>query len=458
MSSIRYEIAGELVALSPLHVGTGTERTLAGVIGKPGEDPPGVVAIARDGRGRPFLPGTTLKGMLRRTGEAHLAKAARVEALFGAIRDEEGGGTMGALFVRGAAEIVPGNADGMPYAESATQAGAGDLDPGVFIAARTRVDRHAGTAADNTLHFAEMVAPGARFALRLLLDPGSADRNEAEALLQHLVRVLSLLCAPEGVAIGRGQADGQGRVQLTPNTVTVTRLFVTRGGTLGRENATRIWQNRGRPATPAASSRVSLTLTCAGPFGVINSSHRPQRDEDGDPVGPQIKAQAGAGRPLLLGSSLTGALRSRAAWLEARRRHRGGQSISSGREIDDPDCDNWRTVDQLSSVERLFGVTGFRGLVQVENLQVVRGEGASFTSVKLDRFSGAPIDNSLFQTELFIGTTIQVTVALAERPRLTIAECDRELFDQLIGDVVANGIELGYGGSKGFGWFAARRA
>jgi CRISPR/Cas system CSM-associated protein Csm3 (group 7 of RAMP superfamily) len=453
MFRTRYEIAGELTALSPLHIGTGTERTVTGVIGKPGDDPPGVAAIVRDCRGRPFPPGTTLKGLLRRTGEVHLANAARVEALFGAIRDEEGGGTMGALLVRGAAEIAPGNADGMPYAESASQAGAGDLGPGVFVAARTRVDRHAGTAADNTLHFAEMAAPGARFALRLLLDPGSADRNEAEALLQDLVRALSLLCLPEGAAIGRGQADGQGRVQLIPNTVTVTRLFVTRGGTLGRENATRIWQNRGRVTTPTAPSRVNLTLTCAGPFGVIDSSYRPQRDQDGDPVGPQLKSQTGVGRPLLLGSSLTGALRTRAAWLEARRLHRAGRSISSGR-----DCDNWRTVDQLSSVERLFGVTGLRGLVQVKKLEVVRGERASFTSVKLDRFSGAPIDNALFQTELFIGTTIQVTVALAERPRVMMAETDRQLFDRLIEDVIANGIVLGHGGSKGFGWFAARRA
>lgn len=72
--------------------------------------------------------------------------------------------------MRGAAETKAGNAAGMPYARD-----------GVFVAARTRIDRNTGTAAANALHFSEMVAPEACFRLRLLLDPRDPRQADSAA-------------------------------------------------------------------------------------------------------------------------------------------------------------------------------------------------------------------------------------------------------------------------------------
>jgi len=444
MFRTRFEITGELSVRSPLHIGSGRTVTREAVSGKKGEPPPEIAALVRDVRGRPFLPGTTLKGLLRRIGESALDQA-DCEGLFGVIR-ETSQGAIGALIVRGAAETAHGNAHGMPYA-----------DGGVFVVARTRVDRHSGTADDNSLHFTEMVAPDARFGLRLLLEP--LPSQDGDKMIRDLIGVLSELCNPAGVAIGRGQTDGFGRVQLDLNKVEIKRLVLNKQGDFAAQNATAVWHKNKRPARVAGANRVKLVLTCDGPFVVLDPSHLPQHDAAGNPTGPQLKAQGRSGKALLLGSSLSGALRNRAAWLEALRRHKGGQPVTSSREIDDmsrrlPASDG---PASLTAVERVFGVTGFRGLLEIAAIEVTKGAAARFASVKLDRFSGAPIDNALFETETFVGTEVTVTIGLAARPKLPIEKADSHLFKTIVEDILKNGIVLGHGGGKGFGWFSVRR-
>ncbi len=463
MSRVRFQINGELVNLSPLHVGSGEAAKEHAVVGKSGEAPPEVAGVVRDVRDRPFIPGTTLKGLLRRCGETLFPAvdgepSREVRELFGLIRSSEpagpqasrSSGAIGALIVRGAEEIAAPEARGMPYSEST-------LGAGLFVAARTRVDRHTGTAADNSLHFAEMVAPGARFRLRLLLEPRRRG-SDAEILLTQTVCVMAALCDPGGVAVGRGQADGLGRMQLDPDSVTIRRLTLNDQGCLQPADATVIWRQR-QSAAVAPGQQLTLTLSCDGPFAILDSSHVRPKDEAGEPTGPQLKAQAHLGRPLVLGSSLSGALRARAAWQEARRRHRAGEQLADSRAIDDPSrvLDAQKSPDTLTAVERLFGVSGFRGQVDIVSLEVTKGTVAGFTSVKLDRFSGAPIDNALYETEAFIDTEIKVTLALAARPGLLVRDDDREVFKSLIDDIVANGLMLGHGGGKGFGWFSVKQ-
>ncbi|MFX4861166.1 hypothetical protein ABTC05_19195, partial [Acinetobacter baumannii] len=66
-------------------------------------------------------------------------------------------------------------------------------------------------------------------------------------------------------------------------------------------------------------------------------------------------------------------------------------------------------------VRRLFGAVGFRGLLAVETLTVSKAIPWSATSVRIDRFSGAPIDNALFTTAAFRQTELQVTLVLEDR-------------------------------------------
>ena len=452
------EIAGELCVLSALHLGAGYSRPLPASPAARTRDieergPPEVAAIARDSRDRPFLTGTTLKGALRRIAEAKVTDGKLDEEtfkrLFGVI-DDPSGSRMGSLQIRGAPEMKAADATGMPYAGAA-------LGQGVFIAARTRIDRHSGSADDNTLHFQEMVAPQARFRLEVVLERRrrSAKAAELEAEIGHdlgqVIGILADLSEESGIAIGRGQADGQGRIRLDPAKVKITQHTVSAQGAFVPRDKTELWRKRAQTEPRAPIDTATFTLRCAGPFLVVDSSHEPTRDPDGGPSGPQVVAQRMGGQALLLGSGVTGALRARAAWLEALRRHRAGETISDSRVIDDPGKSN---IADLTAVERLFGVTGFRGLLQVRDLKVASGPKAELTSVKLDRFSGAPIDNALYTTEAFTDVTIDLTLDLTGRPSTAPSQDERTLFRSLVKDVEDNGIMLGHGGNKGFGWFS----
>src|SRR5205807_2453166 len=81
-----------------------------------GDSAPEVAAIVRDGAERPYLPGTTIKGLLRRLGEAR--SSPEIATLFGEIKDAPDSGQMGAVLVRGARMIKAGNAQTMPFAKA----------------------------------------------------------------------------------------------------------------------------------------------------------------------------------------------------------------------------------------------------------------------------------------------------------------------------------------------------
>jgi hypothetical protein len=150
MFDARYQVKFELELLAPLHVGTGEREVIPGVGGRDTNDKPEVTLIARDHENKPFLPSSSIKGLLRRICEE--TNKAFVDVLFGAIKKDDTG-AMGAVLARGGTLVAaPPAAGAYPYGRTA----AGDLGPGVFVAARTAVDPRAGTAADHRLYFQEM--------------------------------------------------------------------------------------------------------------------------------------------------------------------------------------------------------------------------------------------------------------------------------------------------------------
>lgn len=453
---IRHIIDGHLSVLSPLHVGSGDSRVFAELereaIDGEGMVTPEVAAIVRDHEGAPYLPGSTLKGLLRRIGEECLCQDAVTE-LFGRPH-EDGSGTMGAVMVLGATIETPGDASKMPYAKRL-----GDkLRAGVFIAGRTRIDRARGIAEHAHLYFQEMVASGARFRLPLLLEVRRLGcemptqvQERASNLLRLLVQVLDRLTHADGQAIGKGQSSGQGRIRLEYDTLKITAARIAPNGHWLKNDATNLWWDREKAVAPAAGE--TFVLVCPGPFLVLDPSHEPAPVQGNEPTGPQLIAQRQGDRPLVLGSTILGALRSRAAWLEACTMLRAGTDPDP-KSIDDPDLVLMpgEEIGCLSTIQRLFGVTGFRGLLEVRALDVTEGTMADFTSVRLDRFSGAPIDNMLFTSSTFVGTRIRLRLALSDRGAWPNDE-DRQAFGDLLKDLRCNGIALGHSTNKGFGWF-----
>lgn len=446
MSEIRIDLEATLKVLSPLHVGSGDYGPVEGVAGD-GEAPPDVgqpdvARIVRDAGGNPLLPSTTVKGMLRGLARTTSTLRRWEDILFGTVKtggtDQDGepetGGQRGALTVFAAPCGQPGDASAYPYG--------GQAGVGAFVAARVSLAPDSGVAQDGLLFFQEMVVPDTTFRLRLRI-----ERPKGEETLEAVKTLLSLLTVPQGVPLGKGQADGFGRVCLLGETVELRRTRITPEGTVDMLAPERI-RLPDRPAPDGeggvgVQQRQTLLLHCPGPFVVLDPSRKAEQGTTADGT-PQLQAQRRAETlPLLLGTSLSGALRARADWLEALHRHRNG--------LPEPGA------EEETPVTRLFGRVGQRGLLVIErnDLQPADPDARlkDMTSVRLDRFTGAPIDNALFTTRTFVDVRLTVTLALTARPGFEPGKDGLRLFRALLDDVRCNGLTLGHGVNKGFGWF-----
>jgi CRISPR/Cas system CSM-associated protein Csm3 (group 7 of RAMP superfamily) len=478
--SDRWIVTGRLVVVSPLHVGTGDTTRYAHVKGKDGEGgnagTPEVARIARGDGGRPIIPASTLKGLLRRIAET--IPSVEVASLFGEIKDD-GSGAMGRLLPRTATANALADASKMPYANES--ADGKPIGRGVFVAARTSVDAVTGAAAKNKLFFLETVAAGAEFNLELVLLAHASATVDPGSLIAGLMQTLDCLCVSEGMPVGRGGRAGGGRIRLVKDSVEVLfRELNDQGDLVERDETKQHWPAKTMGRSASVQDLSSIRLRCDGPFLVADSSWDPEAErrrqgENADMSGvAQLVGQKVADRfPLLLGDSVMGALRARARWLWARHKLTTGASDEQLAGVDRPAFDNSFHVRQrseirtLTPVERLFGAAGFKGLLEIVELSIADPdsiEEIDLTSVKLDRFSGAPFDNALFKTQAFLGVTVDLRLGLVTRAgasnpsgakpcRIVPCADDTELAEKLIADIESNGLMLGHGVNKGFGWF-----
>ncbi len=451
MARARVEITVDIEVLSPLHVGSGLHREVNSVRGADGANaPPRVAAIQRDAAGKPWLPGSTIKGLLRRLAVGVLGEAEQ-EALLGSPAGRDGPnitGRRGALIFLGAALRSPGKAERLPYADRSVKHEPGALGRGVFVAAGTRIDGTSGVAKGSSLRHDEALAPGGVFPLAFTIEARDVDaKKRCNVQLNALLKLLSALREVEGRAIGAGQADGDGRVRLRPETLKVMKSVLdNRGQLVSTQRAVKLPEAKPEPAR----APWLLKLHCKGPFAVLDPSWAQERPS-GDKT-PALKAQRITEEmPVLPGSSVAGALRARATWIAALAARRVGTEPQK----DNPEA-VYRAIDRLglTSVQRLFGITGFRGLLEIEELTILKGAKPwQVFSVKLDRFSGGPMSGGLFETAAFIGVSARLVLRLRDHGTGIPTPEDVILAEALIKDICCNGLTLGHGGNKGFGWF-----
>jgi len=451
-----YTLTADLKVLTPLHIGTGDVRKFKRFDGD--NEKPEVALTALDGAGRPYLPGASIKGVLRQL----VSQKTNRELLFGPDEINDGPGAKAGLAIVWNARFhsAPANAEHAPYGNKSFCGDAETfVERGLFIDARTAIDPKAGVAAHHKLFHQMLVLPGTRFAFSLTLH--NRVGADVVALAEVLASLLGQMASKDGIALGRGTRTGQGRVRLEASTVKVVTVpkSMTDGADIKRILET---------ATPKPLVDTSLhalhvlRLVCNGPYLVSDSSRlrKPTKAEDQrkEPhLHPLLEPDGNA--PRLPGSSLVGVLRTRALWLMA---------------LSDPevkDCrDRKLKPDEdpadLSTVERLFGIAGWSGLVRIDKVRFVgKAQTADvptkdITSVRLDRFSGAPIDNALFTTRAWLGPEFEVCLSLTDRPyrhkgleKQALQREDCELFRALIRNLKDEGLMLGHGTNKGYGWF-----
>lgn len=431
----------ELVTATPTHVGTGEFAEMT----RQGSNEPGHFAvIVRDADDKPYLPSTALKGILRRLAEANgEAKTPGFKALFGAIKAKKSAsdpGNMG-LLLMGPGRMTGGKPDCsvMPYAGQIKEKDA-------FIAARTAIDPKIGVADDHKLFFQEMIPAGTGFSVEATVLQHGKDAAEALELMDKLAGLM----LRDGLRIGKGQADGQGHLKVLHGKASAIDHTLQADGEL-KPGSMRTFEVA-QGAQSAGADCVIWHANCRGPFLVADSSvsaGRGRRNPDAETArsGPQIRAQRiSENLPLLLGSTVSGALRARATWLANRAQARTAKNMAAKDE---------QISDADRAVVELFGTDKRRALVEIRELSVLAAKPENLTSVRIDRFSGGPVDNALFTAALFSGVELRLEIALVNRGGLP-GEDAKTLFQLLCKDAVANGLMLGAGANKGFGWFTIR--
>lgn len=408
MHKHKVDLTGTLTTQTALHLGNGQRGEVEGLTRKTQngkEESVQVAEILRDENNLPYLPGTSLKGALR----ARYSGEAGAE-LFGFISGaDDRDGTMGRLWIYGAT--------------------CRSLPPPTPPTARTRIDRVSGTADDHKLFHMEMVPKGTKFSFRAIwLTDASGEALTAE--LAHVAAALAPLTSNTGITLGRGGRQGQGQIKLE-----------------GLQAELKPWNGQSRPIKlpkvdwQAAGEITRLRLCGDGPFMIHDPRATPPKADAGQEEADTNILWAlrdGKDTPALPGPSLVGALRARAAWLD--------HGEDDRNRVYNPDT-------PLTPTEELFGVTGWRGLLSVDAIQVKKpGTAQCFMSVKVDRFSGAPIDGALFGMEGFVDPVFDVTLRLVTRGNAP-SDAARTLFGRLMQDITEMGLTLGHGAARGFGWF-----
>lgn len=447
-----YTISGILKTKSPLHVGTGESVTIPGI--GPDEGPLAEIAqVALDYDELPYLPGSALKGVMRRL----VSDGAAREALFGPenINDPEKA-EAGSLIVWNAwavaGSLPTGNAmTAAPYAGMTPQGETKTLAArGLYVESRTAIDPAKGVAEDGKLFHQIMLAPGAEFQFEMAL-----EHRRGHLHAQALANLLARMETAEGISLGSGTRTGQGHLCLKGD-VTTTSVAVP-----AEESITAVLDNRAAPAVvPGART---FRLTGEGPFFISDAAKVRKKNKNADPQTeetrtPQLQAllTADGGEPRLPGSALLGALRARAVWL-ARLKCPGHRDdrMTVLRPGQNP-------LKDLSLTERLFGVAGWRGLVRIVSISYEGGQMAAvqkeITSVKLDRFSGAPIDTGLFTVKAVLDPVFEVAITLDTTRSGAPTKDDIALLMNLYKDLHGEGLMLGHATNRGYGWFKVEKS
>lgn len=304
----RWTIVGTVTSQTPLHVGDG------GVVHRPALINEGkeidVASVATDCDHRAYIPGTAIKGWLRRALDS--VDPGVADVLLGSA---DGGGFRIACLDAPAAQAVPTFTEAPPHWHPTRLTG---------VLASVAIDRHLGTALDKHLAHVEYVPAGVAFDVTLVARDVDEWRTgaTAEDAIAYVLAALDTADARSFNAEGLGASEangwglvhwelkdikGFGREDLqgwlaTPPTSRAVGYNVVNRAVADVQSLLNMAAGIGSKAGAAEHLAAEVTIAFDG-LMLINGSQKAEtsawlRDE--------------RGRPWLPGRSLRGALRSQA--------------------------------------------------------------------------------------------------------------------------------------------------
>ena len=415
MALERHDFTLTFKLLSDLHLGNGETRTDIITISEDGKEKrPQVARIARDFEEKPYVPGTSIKGVLR-----GLCKTdAQAKAIFGASADETSGNAGKLILWGGRIENVPDEGN-LPYWCKVRE---------TYVGAHVAIDPTTGTAEDKHLFYREYIPKGATFSI------DSCWQGPRDEINKLLLPLFNRAAAKIGFALGKASRAGFGRVKLEGISKVLTKSISTSPYKMEVAH----WKLDLEPTTP---NYKSFTLYCEGPFLIVDPKRAKESGEN-DHVDMRT-VQRDHSIPELLGTSLIGVLRSRASWLH---------QVAGGKP-DDRNAKFDGQLGELSPVQRLFGINGWAGQFRIVGVKQVGEptEGHIYPSVALDDFTQGAIPGALFMKQAPANASFKVDWILEQRNRED--QSTKALMDSLINDIRTKGIKIGHSTGTGFGWF-----
>lgn len=458
----RWILRGEIRLTSALMIRTGEPetRTLRAQpddmakleVGKTGEDAE-VYAVELDAGGRPFLPGTALKALARRT-LAGLApeKAEIIETvLFGGIAAQRGGGEDGR-----ADTAIGGRAE----FRNAYLIGHGHH---LAIRGMTKIDAGTRTAADKMLRHQYVVEPGAAFKVEILLD----GVYEHEVLL--LIEALRQWREQDGYAVGGGTRQGFGRIVWAHESASLKHWdaaaiveWLANPGTdwrdCGKDKSDLTRRSDGPGPVPGLDRSFGIEVGIGGYFLVSYATKKgPDHQEitaNRRPLTRGVSADGRSREPLLPGTSMKGALRTQS--------ERILRTMLGDARLSRADA----TVQRLAN--ELYGSTHCAGRIAISDLVGAKAETKSHEMVAIDRFSGGAADGAKFTVDVFEAPTLKGRITLdldgaalpssaltgqkeSDVARAPLSQAAIGLLALTLRDLRDGDIALGYGTRKGYG-------
>ena len=500
MSVTRYELTVHLVTDAPLHSGGIDE-----VVDRR-RDPEDRATVARrfarDGHGRPVLTGRSVKGALRaacqRFREEHGGAVDLTERELRQLWGDDG--------TRGAGSAAPLRASAITVhtVELPTEGYKGNEEHKIMLPTRmgNAIDRYWGSAGDTALFEHEYLPRGKELALTITAEAGLPDDVEVPQgdvappgpeQVEKLFALIIGLIKDGRVAFGGRQNAGWGRVALSDSEKAWTLTKAEPGSRAGLEEWLSGAGGRSVDVAPVdcgGSGRMRIEITWDSPTGILVAE--PQDDgsqeetdagaADGSPgeaegadseeTKPARPLRAGPEEsdPIVLpGSSVRGALRTRATWI-ARTILLAKKDPSTVADWSDAGVHEQLAQDP-SLVRDLFGSTTHRGALTVlDTLAAEDGPSRKVTHNAGDRWTGGVADGLLYSEEVYDSTWNSIVLDLDLDRLLTNARAGLEepggqedsqgedrsraafcLLGLVLAELAAGTLPLGSRGTRGMG-------
>jgi len=393
-----------MTTLSAVSV-TGPEALLARGRERDSSDPSKELdmPIYRDASGAPTIPGTTIAGSLR----AHLNPELR-EPLMGTTEPEA---VSSPLHVSDA--IVTGPSE---VADT-------------LVRQRTAIDRHRGAPASSKLFDIEAVAAGSTLSIYLELH-SAADL--ADSLLSTL--------ASWTPRLGRGVTTGSGAVRTDSIIHTSLNLddesdLLTYLNFAGVDDINLLLRDAGAHVTPMPPEQRWLI---DARFDIVDALHVGSGDAQRNLL---LIEKDPHGRPVVPGTSLKGALRSRCEYIL---RSLGVEACLDGSCGVCPTCILFGCTYSEPDVT---GRTGQRGLVAVHDAVVERSSLTERAHVAIDRVTGGALDSALYSMECLDHGEVSIRIEeLQESPPWA-----KGLLHAALRDIGDGYVGLGGSTTRGYG-------